>query len=142
MPRPLPVCEISTVLMALVGCARLLHLVAWAPACACWPPSANEFLTALAQGTSTVGIPWLKHSTMWHNVVWIGGAGLASVLGVWLLCRACGYTVAAWVAPLTISAFCLGLFLGVENTAKGRFKLPSLLGHHSHRPHLIHHTAR
>jgi hypothetical protein len=79
---------------------------------------------------------------MWHNLVWIGGAGLASAIAVWLLCRACGFSVAAWVAPLTISAFCFGLFLGVESTAKGRFKLPSLLGHHSHRPHLVHHTTQ
>ena len=29
-----------------------------------------------------------------------------------------GYTIAAWAAPLTISAFCLGLFIGAENTTQ------------------------
>ena len=83
----------------------------------------------------------LKRSAM-HNVVWIGGAGLVAAIGVWLLCRACGYTVAAWVAPLTISAFCLGLYVGVENSAKGRLKLPFISTHHTHRPHLMHHAGR
>ena len=46
-----------------------------------------------------------KRSAMWHNVVWIGGAWIVSAIGAWLVCRARGYTVAAWVAPLTISAF-------------------------------------
>jgi hypothetical protein len=77
---------------------------------------------------------------MWHNVAWFGGAWLVAAIGAWLLCRARGYTVAARVAPLTISAFCLGFFFGVENTAK-RIKLP-FLGHHTHRPHLMHHAAR
>jgi len=49
-------------------------------------------------------------------------------------------SVAAWVAPLTISAFCLGLFIGAENTTKGRFKVPFLSAHH-HR-HLAHHASR
>jgi hypothetical protein len=77
---------------------------------------------------------------MGHNVALIGGSWLATTIAVWLLCRWRGYTVAAWVAPLTISAFCLGLFIGVENTTKGRFKVPFLSAHH-HR-HLAHHASR
>jgi hypothetical protein len=48
-----------------------------------------------------------------------------------------GRTKRAWA--FTISAFCVGLFVGAENTTHGRFKVPFLSGHH-HR-HLIHHTA-
>jgi hypothetical protein len=81
-----------------------------------------------------------KRSAMWHNVVWIGGAWIVAAIGAWLVCRARGYTVAAWVAPLTISALCLGLYLGIENSAKGRFKLPFV--HPAHRPHLAHHAGR
>src|ERR1700738_108065 len=57
---------------------------------------------------------------MEHNAVLIGGAGLVASLAAWLLCRLSGYTVAAWVAPLAITAFCLGLFVGAENTTSGR----------------------
>ena len=46
--------------------------------------------------------------------------------------------VAAW--SVTIIAFCLGLFIGAENSPKGRFKVPFLLGHHYR--HLIHHAYR
>jgi hypothetical protein len=81
-----------------------------------------------------------KRSAMWHNVVWIGGAWIVSAIGAWLVCRARGYAVAAWVAPLTISAFCLGLYLGIENSAKGRFRLPFV--HSPHRSHLAHHAGR
>ena len=81
-----------------------------------------------------------KRSAMWHNVVWIGGAWIVSAIGAWLVCRARGYAVAAWVAPLTISAFCLGLYLGIDNSAKGRFRLPFV--HPPHRPHLAHHAGR
>jgi hypothetical protein len=48
-----------------------------------------------------------------------------------------GYNAAAWA--FTISAFCLGLLVGAENTTNGKFKVPFLSGQH-HR-HLIHHTA-
>jgi hypothetical protein len=81
-----------------------------------------------------------KGSAMWHDVVWIGGAWIVAAIGAWLVCRARGYTVAAWVAPLTISVFCLGLYLGIENSAKGRFRLPFV--HSPHRSHLAHHAGR
>jgi hypothetical protein len=55
---------------------------------------------------------------------WIGYAWLAAAIGAWALCYARGYRIAAWVAPLTISAFCLGLYIGVQTTAKGSFRLP------------------
>jgi hypothetical protein len=53
---------------------------------------------------------------------------LVASVAAWLLCRLSGYTVAAWVAPLAIGTFCLGLFVGVENTTKGRFRVP-LIAH-------------
>ena len=49
----------------------------------------------------------------------IGGVGLVASVAAWLLCRLSGYTVAAWVAPLAICTFCLGLFVGAENTTRG-----------------------
>ena len=61
-------------------------------------------------------------------------------VAAWLLCRLSGYTVAAWVAPLAISAFCLGLFVGAENTTSGRFRVPSV-SHHMHSPHLAHRSV-
>jgi hypothetical protein len=76
-------------------------------------------------------------ATMWHNLVWIGGIWLVALVIAWLICHWRGYNAAAWA--FTISAFCLGLFVGAENTTHGRFKLPFLWGHH-HR-HLIHHTS-
>ena len=51
-----------------------------------------------------------------------------------------GYTVAAWVAPLAIGTFCLGLFIGAENTIGGRFRVP-FVSHHIHSPHLAHHSV-
>jgi hypothetical protein len=72
---------------------------------------------------------------MWHNIVWIGGIGLVATIIAWLVCRWRGYSVAAW--SVTIIAFCLGLFIGAENSPKGRFKVPFLSGHHR----LVHHTA-
>jgi hypothetical protein len=77
---------------------------------------------------------------MWHNVVWIGGFGLVAAVAAWLLCHLSGYSVAAWVAPLAIGTFCLGLYVGVENTVNGRFRVP-LLGHHIHGPHLAHRSV-
>ena len=77
---------------------------------------------------------------MWHNLTLIGGVWIVAVLAAWLLCRWRGYSAATWAAPLAISAFCLGLFIGAENTTKGRFKVPLLSLHHTHR-HLGHHTA-
>ena len=77
---------------------------------------------------------------MAHNAVLIGGVGLAMSVAAWLLCRLSGYTVAAWVAPLAISAFCLGLFVGAENTTRGRFRVP-YLSHHMHSPHLAHRSV-
>jgi hypothetical protein len=70
-----------------------------------------------------------------HNAALIGGVALASITA-WLLCRLSGYTVAAWVAPLAISTFCLGLFIGVENTTKGPLiahRLPNAQPHLAHR---------
>ena len=77
---------------------------------------------------------------MVHNAVLIGGVGLIASVAAWLLCRLSGYTVAAWVAPLAISAFCLGLFVGAENTTGGRFRVP-FLSHHIHGPHLAHRSV-
>src|SRR5262245_9763652 len=51
---------------------------------------------------------------MGHNAVLIGGVGLVASVAAWLLCCLSGYTVAAWVAPLAISTFCLGLFIGAR----------------------------
>ena len=73
---------------------------------------------------------------MWHNVVWIGGMWVGSTIIAWPICRWRGYSVAAWA--LTITAFCLGLFVGAENSPKGNFKVPFLTSHHRH---LVHHTA-
>jgi len=64
---------------------------------------------------------------------------VASV-AAWLLCRLSGYTVAAWVAPLAIGTFCLGLFVGAENTTGGRFRVP-FISHHMHSPHLAHRSV-
>jgi hypothetical protein len=61
---------------------------------------------------------------MSHNVTLIGSVWLLATIITWLECRWRGYTVAAWAAPLTISAFCLGLFIGAENTSKGQFRVP------------------
>jgi hypothetical protein len=77
---------------------------------------------------------------MGHNAVLIGGVWLVSSVAAWLLCRLSGYTVAAWVAPLAISTFCLGLFVGAENTTGGRFRVP-FVSHHMHRPHLAHRSV-
>jgi|ERR1700733_2108142 hypothetical protein len=77
---------------------------------------------------------------MVHNAVLIGGVGLIASVAAWLLCRLSGYTVAAWVAPLAISAFCLGLFVGAENTTRGRFRVP-FLSHRIHSPHLAHRSV-
>jgi len=77
---------------------------------------------------------------MWHNVVWIGGFGLVAAVAAWLLCHLSGYSVAAWVAPLAIGMFCLGLYVGIKNTVNGRFRVP-LLGHHILGPHLAHRSV-
>jgi len=66
---------------------------------------------------------------MEHNAVLIGGVGLVASVAAWLLCLLTGHTVAAWVAPLAISAFCLGLFVGAEYTTRGRFRVPYLSRH-------------
>ncbi len=42
--------------------------------------------------------------------------------------RATGYRITADCS----SAFCLGLFVGAENTTGGRFRVPSV-SHHMHR---------
>lgn len=77
---------------------------------------------------------------MGHNAVLIGGVGLVAAVAAWLLCRLSGYTVAAWVAPLAIATFCLGLFVGAEYTIRGRLRVP-LLSRHMHSPRLAHHSA-
>ena len=77
---------------------------------------------------------------MQHNAVLIGGGGLVASVAAWLLCRLSGYTVAAWVAPLAIGTFCLGLFIGAENTIGGRFRV-SFVSHHVHSPHLAHYSV-
>ncbi len=74
---------------------------------------------------------------MWHNIVWIGGIWLVALAFVWLICHWRGYNTAA--CAFAISAFCLGLLIGAENTTSGKFTVPFLSGHH-HR-HLIRHTA-
>ena len=74
---------------------------------------------------------------MWHNLVWIGGIWLVAIVFAWLICRCRGYSAVAWT--VAISAFCLGLFTGAENSAKGRFKVPFLSSHH-HR-HFLDRTA-
>jgi hypothetical protein len=51
----------------------------------------------------------IERNAEWDtNAVLIGGAGFVASVAAWLLCSLSGYTVAAWVAPLAISAFCLG----------------------------------
>ena len=77
---------------------------------------------------------------MAHNAVLIGGIGVVASVAAWLLCRLSGYTVAAWAAPLAIGAFCLGLFIGAENTHGGRFRVPPV-SHHVHSPQLAHHSV-
>ncbi len=77
---------------------------------------------------------------MGHNAALIGGLGIVAVAAAWLLCHLSGYTVAAWVAPLAITTFCLGLFVGAENTTNGRFRLP-VLAHLMHSPHLTHRSV-
>jgi hypothetical protein len=77
---------------------------------------------------------------MGHNAVFIGGVGLVASVAAWLVCRLSGYNVAAWVAPLAISTFCLGLFVGAENTTGGRFRVP-FVSHHMHSPHLAHRSV-
>ena len=79
----------------------------------------------------------IANTTMWHNLVWIGGIWLVALVFAWLICHWRGYNAAAWA--FTISAFCLGLLVGAENTTNGKFKVPFLSGQH-HR-HLIHHAA-
>jgi len=54
---------------------------------------------------------------MWHNLVWIGGIWLVALVFAWLICHWRGYNAAAWA--FLISAFCLGLFVGAENTTHG-----------------------
>jgi hypothetical protein len=71
---------------------------------------------------------------MWHNLLWIGGIWLVALVFAWLICHWRGYKMAAWA--FTISAFCLGLFVGTENATHGRFKVPFLSSHH-HR-HFTH----
>jgi hypothetical protein len=68
---------------------------------------------------------------MGHNAILIGGVALVASVAAWLLCRLSGYTIAAWVAPLAISAFCLGLFVGAENTTARQDT------HLHHQPHTI-----
>ena len=70
----------------------------------------------------------------------IGSVWLVASVAAWLLRRWSGFIVAAWVAPLAISTFCLGLFVGAENTTKGRFRAP-FLSHHMHSPHLAHRSV-
>ena len=77
---------------------------------------------------------------MGHNAVLIGGVGLVASVAAWLICRLSGYTIAAWVAPLAIGTFCLGLFVGTENTTAGRFRVP-FIAHHVHSPHLAHRSV-
>ena len=77
---------------------------------------------------------------MGHNAVLIGGVGLVASVAAWLICRLSGYTIAAWVAPLAIGTFCLGLFVGAENTTGGRFRVP-FISHHMHSPHLAHRSV-
>ena len=69
-----------------------------------------------------------------------GAFPLSASVAAWLLCRLTGCTVAAWVAPLAIGAFCLGLFVGAENTTRGRFRVPSL-SHHMLSPRLAHRSV-
>jgi hypothetical protein len=77
---------------------------------------------------------------MGHNAVFIGGFWLVASVAAWVVCRLSGYTVAAWVAPLAISTFCLGLFVGAENTTGGKFRVP-IAFHRMHSPHLAQRSA-
>ena len=54
---------------------------------------------------------------MWHNVVWIGGIWVVGSIIAWLICRWRGYSVA--VCAVMITAFCIGIFVGAENSPKG-----------------------
>jgi hypothetical protein len=74
---------------------------------------------------------------MWHNAILIGGFGVVASVAAWLLCRWSGYTVAAWVAPLAIGTFCLGLFVAAENTTNGRFRVPLPARHSMHAPRTV-----
>jgi hypothetical protein len=76
---------------------------------------------------------------MGYNAVLIGGFGIVAVAATWLLCHFSGYTVAAWVAPLVVSTFCFGPFVGAENTTNGRFRVP-ILSHRIHGPHPANHA--
>jgi hypothetical protein len=60
---------------------------------------------------------------MWHNLVWTGGIWLVGIVFAWLICRWRGYSAAA--RAVTISAFCLGLFIGAENSARADSKCRS-----------------
>ena len=81
----------------------------------------------------------LTRITMLHNVVWIGGIWVVGSIIAWLICRWRGYSVA--VCAITITAFCIGISVGAENSPKGRFKVPFLSSHHMHSPHLGRHVA-
>ncbi len=63
---------------------------------------------------------------MWYDQAedWVVYAWLATTFVAWLVPYMRGNSTVAWVAPLTLTAFCLGLYLGIEITAKGKFKLP------------------
>jgi hypothetical protein len=82
---------------------------------------------------------------MVHNAVLIGGVGLVASVAAWLLCRLTGYTVAAWVAPLAISALCLGLLL-VPERRPGKVGVPAYLttctAHLAHRSVIVQAAAR
>ena len=60
---------------------------------------------------------------MWHNFIWIGGIWLLAIVLSWLICRWRGYNAGTWA--LTITAFCVGIFVGAENTMHGRSRCPS-----------------
>ena len=65
----------------------------------------------------------IVNTTMWHNLVWIGGIWLVALVFAWLICHWLGYNAAAWA--FTISAFCLGLLVGAENTTNGKTRCRS-----------------
>jgi hypothetical protein len=79
-----------------------------------------------------VGIQMIFGAYGWQLFLITWGFILIPLALFWIIA---GYNAAAWA--LTITAFCLGIFVGAENTMHGRFKVPFLSGHH----HLIHHTA-
>ena len=62
---------------------------------------------------------WYDEAQEWIIITW-----LAASIVTWFLCYRSGYKTAVWVVPLTITAFWLGLYLGIEATAKGTFNLP------------------